>query len=68
MAAKVKLNPTRLVLPKYGRELSLAMEYLSRAKNVLPTQINTDECVVELVLPYTKHSIRGIQKYINANI
>jgi len=68
MKTTVKLNPTRLIIPKYGNGLLLAMEYLSKIPSVLPSKITADDNNIELVLPYTKQSIRTILNYINNNI
>jgi hypothetical protein len=68
MKAEVKLNPVRLSIPKYGNGLMLAMEYLAKCETILPTGIYEVGETIELKLPYTKHSIKSIQNYINANL
>jgi hypothetical protein len=68
--AKIKLNPVRISIPKYGNGLMLAIEYLARVGTVLPTGIYDieGENRIEIKLPYTKHSIRHIRDYINNNL
>jgi len=68
MKAEIKLNPVRISIPKYGHGLMLAMEYLARVRYVLPTAILDTGDRIEIRLPYTKHSIRGIKNYINNNL
>lgn len=67
MKATIKLNPVRLSVPKYGNGLMLMMETLSQ-RSVMPTKIIQLDDSFEFVLPLTKHSIRPLVNYINANL
>ena len=65
-AAEIKLNPVRIRLFKYDHSIMLALEYLAQEKTY-PTKIVDDGDYIELILPYTKHSIRPLQRFINKN-
>ena len=68
MKAEIKLNPTRISIPKYGNGLMLAMEFLAKWATIMPTGIYDVGERIEIRLPLTNHSIRPIKKYINDNL
>jgi len=65
--AKVKLDPVRIVIPKYGFAPALLLEYFA-GQGVVGFTITDNADYLEVIVPLTKQSIRPLLAYINGNI
>jgi hypothetical protein len=68
MKAKVKLNPVRIVIPKYGNAPMLLLEYLHNFRPKFAILVSDKGETFEVELPLTKQSIRPLLNYINDNL
>lgn len=68
MKAQVKLKPTRLRIDKYNQSPLLVLEFLSQHPSIRLINVIDNGETFDLQLPFTKHSIKPIQDYINLNI
>ena len=68
MKAQVKLNPTRLRLPKYGNALMLLMELASRHYTPVIKKVTQNEETFDIEIYGTKAVAQSFKKYINDNL
>lgn len=69
MKAKVKLNPVRIRVPKYGNALMLLMERASSYKTAPFLGIVTElDKEFDIEIRGTKHVAQLIKNYINNNL
>jgi len=68
MEAKVKLNPTRLRIPKYGNGLMLLMEYASKYQGDILGKVTNMEENFDVEIKATKAVAQSWKRYINANL
>ena len=64
---QVKLNPTRLRLPKYGNALMLLMEDMSKSNTKINKVHDLDE-FFDVEIHASKNVAQSIKKYINLNL
>jgi hypothetical protein len=67
MKATVKLNPVRLIVPKYNNAPFLLMEKIA-GNGMVGIQITDKGEYFEVILPLTKQSIIPYKNYINDNL
>tara|TARA_R110002050_G_scaffold208744_1_gene344786 strand:+ start:150 stop:356 length:207 start_codon:yes stop_codon:yes gene_type:complete len=65
--AQVKLNPTRLRLPKYGNALMLLMEDMAKSNTKINKVHDLDE-FFDVEIHASKNVAQSIKNYINRNI
>lgn len=69
MLSQVKLNPTRIRLPKNGNALMLLMERAANYKTMAFLGIVTEfDMYFEIEIRGTKHVAQAVKKYINDNL
>lgn len=70
--AKVKLNPVRISVPKYGNGLMLLMERASRYSGGLGSFLGhvteQEEGYFDIEIRGTKDVAQSVKKYINLNL
>jgi len=67
MKAKIKHNPTRIIIDKYNMSPTLLLEYISHYGGIFISIIDNG-ATLEIKLPLTKQSIRPLLHYINNNL
>ena len=67
MRSSIKLNPIRLIVPKYNNSPMLFLESIA-GTSIMPLSIINNDEYFEIELPLTKHSVRRFKEYINANL
>ena len=72
LQAKVKLNPVRIRVPKYGNGLMLLMERASRYSGGLGSFLGhvteQEEDYFDIEIRGTKDVAQSVKKYINLNL
>jgi hypothetical protein len=71
LQAKVKLNPVRIRVPKYGNGLMLLMEKASRYSGGLGSflgHVTEQEYYFDIEIRGTKDVAQSVKKYINNNL
>ena len=65
---KVKLNPVRLRIPKYGNGLMLLMEQQSNDSFLFIGKVENLENHFDIQIKGSKHFAQSIKEYINENL
>ena len=72
LQAKVKLNPTRIRVPKYGNGLMLLMERASKhysgMGSFLGNVTEQEEDYFDIEIRGSKDVAQSVKRYINSNI
>jgi len=68
MESKVKLNPVRIRVPKYGNGLMLLMEYASKYQSDILGNVTQLDEAFDIEIKGTKAVAQSWKRYINANL
>lgn len=67
MKTKVKLNPVRILVPKYGNALMLLMEQSNKSRGFI-IEIGNTKKYFEIELNCSKNLATSVTKNINCNL